>query len=162
MDIPTHTVLALPYNCANATIAIKLDTSLPCAKGPKTPNVQLNSYNSAQSPEGGHERSASRGRSSRSSSRGRHTWIEVPPTIQTSQDIQVPVEAHHRTDNREDHHIEGDAAPLQTSIWLATLCLSIHMVKKTNFTQIGHLMAKESFHTTLQLVTKQGCKSLSW
>ena len=47
-----HAVHTLP-TIAHATAAIELDTSLPCAKGPETPNVQLTHLASAESPEGG-------------------------------------------------------------------------------------------------------------
>ena len=48
-------------------------------------------------------------------------------------------------------------APHHTGIRLATLCLSILVVMKVNYIQIGHLMAKDPFILHIQLVTKHGC-----
>ena len=72
---------------------------------------------------------------------------EALPMIQASQDAQVPVAAHHKTTTRDDPHIEEDAVLLHTDIRSATLCLSVLVLMKTSYTQIGHLMAKH--HSTL-------------
>ena len=109
VDIPIHMVLTLPI-IANATIAVELDTSLPYAKGPETPNIQLIHLTNAESPEGGPEEDLPAEEDHVDHPAEEDTCIEVPPAIQTSQDIQVPFKAHHGTATGEDHHIEGDKA----------------------------------------------------
>ena len=118
VDLAIHVVLAQP-TIVNATTARELDTSLPCAKGPKPPNIQLTHLTSAGSPEGGPQDLLA-GEDQVGHPAEEDTHIEVPPTTQASQDIQVPVAAHHRTTTGEDHHIEADAIPPHTGIRSAT------------------------------------------
>ena len=118
VDMAIHAVLALS-TIMNATTAIELDTSLPCARGPKTPNIQLTHLTSMESPEGGpKDLPAEEDEVGHPAEEDTH--IEVPHVTQASQDIQVPVAAHHRNTTVEDHHVEGDAAPLHTGIRSAT------------------------------------------
>ena len=158
VDIPIHVVLDLPIT-TNATTAIELDTSLPCAKCPKTPNIQQSHLSSAKSPEGGHkDLPAEEEQVGHPAEEDTH--IEVPPTTQASQDIQVPVKAHHRTTTAEDHHVEGDAAPTPFRHQVS------HIMSFNSYSNEDQLYmdrapyGPKSFHTTLQLFTKQGCKSL--
>ena len=88
-------------------------------KAPKTPNIQLTHLTSTESLEGGPEDLPAE-EDQIGHPAEEDTCREVLPVTQASVDIQVPVAAHHRTATGEDHHIEGDAAPLHTGIRSAT------------------------------------------
>ena len=83
-------------------------------------------------------------------------------TLTTPVEASAPVATYHKTITREDHPNTENIAPHHTGIRIGILSYLFpnpRLVKVNSFTDRapdGH----RSFHTTLQLVSKQGCKSL--
>ena len=157
VDVAIHPVLALP-TIVNATTALELDTSLPCAKGPETPNIWLTHLTSTEA-RGRSRRSASKRRSSRSSSRGRHTYRSTSHNSSKSRYSSAscsPSQDHHQRRSQCRRRCSPTPYRHQGS----------HIMSFNSYSNEDQLYTdrapdgQKSFHTTLQLVTKQGCKSL--
>ena len=139
---------------ANATIATILCISLPHAEDSALVDYQQFLTGTENLEEGPADLAVIEDQASHLVGEGRHT--ETTPTAPSS---SGPVTAPHRMVAEGDSSDVEDIIPHHTGTRPATLCLLIPIMK-VNFKQIRHLDGQRSFHTMLQLATKQGYKSL--